>query len=210
MNSKSGLILLAVLSFGLSACATMSGDECIAGDWSAIGYEDGSHGYSIDRHASYRKACAKHGVTPDFSAYQNGRDRGLVEYCQPGRGFSIGSHGGSYSGVCSVDLEAEFLEAYNAGYQLYSLRSRVNRATSSINSMENELDKIEDLLLKHGVSLVTDDLTNEERVFIVAETKDLAERTGQLKAEVKDLYEVRARAEVELEHYLIVVADLGY
>ncbi len=71
----------------------MNADECMTSDWSAIGYEDGAHGYTMDRMGKHRKACAKHGVTPDLTAYQNGRDRGLVEYCQPGRGFSKASMG---------------------------------------------------------------------------------------------------------------------
>ena len=132
MNSKLSLLLLTVVFAGLSGCASMSGDECMTSDWSAIGYEDGARGYTTDRLGKHRKACAKHGVTPDFSAYQSGRDQGLVEYCQPGRGFSVGVNGGSYNGVCSISQEANFLDAYNAGYHLYSLRSRVNNATSSI------------------------------------------------------------------------------
>ena len=68
MNRKSGAILLAIILTGLSGCATMSGDECMTSDWSAIGYEDGARGYTTDRLASHRKACAKHGVTPDFAA----------------------------------------------------------------------------------------------------------------------------------------------
>ena len=210
MNNKIGLVCLVLVFVGLSGCATMSGDECMASDWSAIGYEDGARGYTTDRHAKYRKACAKHGVTPDFSAYMDGREQGLVEFCQPSRGFNVGSGGGRYNGVCSVNLEADFLDAYNAGYHLYTLRSNVNRATSSINSKENELDRIEDQLLEHGVTLIAAETTIEQRVFIVADMKDLAERTGQLQAEVRELYDIRARSEVELEHYQMVVADLGY
>jgi hypothetical protein len=40
--------------------------------------------------------------------------------------------------------------------------------------------------------------------------KNLAERTGKLQAEIKELYDVRARNQIELEHYQLVVADLGY
>lgn len=210
MKSKLSLVWLAMVFAGLSGCATMSGDECMTSDWSAIGYEDGSRGYNTDRFGQHRKACAKHGVTPDFSAYQNGRDQGLVEYCQPGRGFNVGVNGGSYNGVCGVNLEADFLDAYNTGYHLYSLRSNVNRATSSINSKERELDKIEKRMIANGVALIGDDATKEDRILLLAEIKDLSERTGQLEAEIKDLYDIRARSQVELEHYQIVVADLGY
>jgi hypothetical protein len=210
MNSKSGVILLTIIVAGLSGCATMSGDECMTSDWSAIGYEDGARGYTTDRLANRRKACAKHGVTPDFAAYQSGRDQGLVEYCQPSRGFNVGSNGGRYNGVCSVNLEADFLDAYNAGHHLYSIRSRVNRANSSIKSKEHELDEIEDALLQNGLDIIATETTQEERILLLADMKDMAERTGQLEAEIKDLYEVRAHAQAELEHYQMVVVDLGY
>lgn len=210
MNSKSGAILLTIIMAGLSGCATMSGDECMTSDWTAIGYEDGARGYTTDRLASHRKACAKHGVTPDFAAYQSGRDQGLVEYCQPSRGFNVGSHGGRYNGVCSVNLEADFLDAYNAGRHLYTLRSEVNRANSSIKSKEHELEEIEDKVLQNGIDIIAKETTQEERILLLADMKDMAERTGQLEAEIKDLYEVRAHAQAELEHYQMVVVDLGY
>ena len=210
MNRKSGVILLTIAVAGLNGCATMSGDECMTSDWSAIGYEDGARGYNTDRLASHRKACAKHGVTPDFAAYQSGRDQGLVEYCQPSRGFNVGSNGGSYNGVCNVNLEADFLDAYNAGRHLYSLRSDVNRANSLINSKEHELEEIEDALLQNGIDIIAKDTTQEERILLLADMKDMAERTGQLEAEIKELYEVRAHARAELEHYQMVVVDLGY
>ena len=210
MSSKWGLIWLAIVLGSLSGCATMSSEECMASDWSAIGYEDGARGYTTDRFGRHRKACAKHGVTPDFSAYQNGRDQGLIEYCRPNRGFRVGSNGGSYNGVCNVNMEADFLDAYNAGYHLYTLRSNVNRATSSIQSKENELDRIEDKLLRNGVAIIADETTTEDRIFLLADMKNLAERTGKLQSEIKELHDVRARNQVELDHYQLVVADLGY
>jgi hypothetical protein len=210
MNSKWSLIWLAIVLGSLSGCASMSSDECMTSDWSAIGYEDGARGYTTDRFGQHRKACAKHGVTPDFSAYQTGRDQGLVEFCQPYRGFKVGSSGGSYGGVCNVNMEADFLDAYNAGHHLYTLRSNVNRATSAIASKENELDRIEEQLVRNGAAIIADGASMEDRALLLVEMKNLAERTGQLQSEIKDLHDVRARDQVELEHYQLVVADLGY
>ena len=210
MNSKLNLVWLTIVIGSLGGCASMSSDECMTSDWSAIGYEDGSRGFTTDRFGQHRKACAKHGVTPDFSAYQSGRDQGLVEFCQPHRGFNVGSNGGSYNGVCSVNLEADFLDAYNAGYHLYTLRSNVNRANSSIHKKENELERIEDTLIKNGIALIAADTTKEQRILLLADMRNLAERTGKLQAQIKELYDVRARNQVELEHYQLVVADLGY
>ena len=210
MKAKWNLTWMALVFAGLSGCASMSGDECVTSDWAAIGYEDGARGYTTDKMSQRRKACAKHGVTPDFAAYQSGREQGLVEYCQPGRGFDIGSNGGRYSGVCSVDLEADFLDAYNAGYHLYSLRANVNRATSSINSKERELERIEDEMRKKEASLISKEATTEERVLLLADLKDLSERTGQLEAEIKDLYQRRALYQVELDNYQAAVVDYRY
>ena len=210
MNSKLSFILLTMSVVGLSGCATMSSDECMTSDWSAIGYEDGSRGYTTERFSQHRKACAKHGVTPNFTAYQTGRDQGLIEYCQPGRGFQVGSNGGSYNGVCSVNLEADFVDAYNTGYHLYALRSNVSQASSKIASNEREIKRIDDSVASKEAALISNETTQEERILLLADLKELSERAGTLEAEIKDLYEVRARSEVELEHYQMVVADMGY
>ena len=210
MKHRLSLIVLTVALATLSGCATMSGDECMTSDWSAIGYEDGSQGYTMDRMSKHRKACAKHGVTPNLGDYQSGRDQGLVNYCQPGRGFSVGSNGGSYKGVCSVNLEGNFLDAYNAGRHLYVLRSDVNGASSSIGNKQREIDRLDDDVARNEAALISNETTQEERVYLLAELKDLSERIGTLDAEIKDLYEVRARSQVELDHYRLIVADMGY
>lgn len=210
MKRNWNLIWVALVVSGLGGCAGMSGDECVTSDWAAIGYEDGARGYTTDRISQRRKACAKHGVTPDFAAYQSGREQGLVEYCQPGRGFDVGSNGGRYNGVCSVDLEADFLDAYNAGYHLYTLRSNVNRANSAINAKERELQRIKDEMRDKEASLIGEETTTEERVLLLVDLKDLSERTGQLEAEIQDLYEQRARSQVELEQYQVAVIDHRY
>lgn len=210
MNSRPGLICVTLAIVGLSGCATMSGDECMTSDWEAIGYEDGVRGYTPDRIGKHRKACAKHGVTPSLVDYQRGRDQGLVEYCQPSRGFKVGANGGSYNGVCNAHHEADFLDAYNAGSQLYVLRSNVNRANSAIQSKEYELEEIEEDSAATEVLLISPQTTTEERVALLLDLKSHSERTGQLEAEIKDLYEQRAYARVELEHYQVMIADLGY
>ncbi len=210
MNRHTGFVLLALALAGLSGCATMSGEECVTSDWEAIGYEDGARGYTSEQLGARRKACAKHGVTPDFAAYQRGRQQGLVEYCQPGRGFSVGSGGGRYNGVCSAHNEADFLEAYNAGQHLYALRSNVNRATNAINARERELDRIRDEMTAKEAALISSETTSEERVVLLLDLKELSERTGQLEAEIKGLYDERARHQVELENYQVALVDFGY
>jgi hypothetical protein len=210
MNSKWVNILLALAFLGLSGCASMSADECMMSDWSAVGYEDGARGYTSDRFSQHRKACAKHGVSADFQAYQRGREQGLVEFCQPGRGFTYGVNGGRYNGVCSADLEPEFMDAYNVGYRLYTLRAAVSSADSAIYARQGELKYAEDRIVAIGIDLISDSTTTEQRVALLAEMKDLSERTGELESEIEFLIAERARAEQELQYYEQTVVALGY
>ena len=203
-------IMLSLLVIGLAGCATMSGDECATSDWTAVGYEDGSRGYTSERFGKHRKACAKHGITADFEAYQQGRSQGLVEFCQPGRGFNLGVNGGQYNGVCSVELEADFLDAYRAGQQLYTLRSKVSSANTQIHNKKHELEDIEDQITHNEAQLIGDQTTTEDRVLLLADLKRLSERTGELENTIEALIADRARHEQNLQHYEQTVAAYGY
>ena len=188
----------------------MSENECLMSDWSAIGYEDGSRGYTSDRFSQHRKACAKHGVAADFQGYQRGREEGLREYCQPGRGFTVGSNGARYNGVCPAELEGEFVEAYNVGHKLYSLRSAVSSASAAIQSNRNELDYAEKRMTAIGVELIAEETSTDQRVALLAELKDLSERKGELESEIDHLIAEHARAEQELSYYEQTVAAYRY
>lgn len=201
MNTKWLNVAAATLVLGLSGCASMSANECALSDWSAIGYEDGARGYSSDAFSQRRKACAKHGVSADFQAYQQGRSQGLREFCQPGRGFTYGENGGNYNGVCPAELEGEFVEAYNVGYKLYSLRAAVNNANSALYAAQSELEYAEKRIITIGLELVAEETTTEQRVLLLAELKDTTERKGELESEIDFLIAERARAEQELQYY---------
>ena len=194
----------------LSGCASMSSEECVNSDWVAIGYEDGANGLSTDKFASRRKACAKHGVTADFQAYQEGRDEGLVEFCQPSRGFNHGANGYAYNGVCDAALEEEFLDGYRVGSRLYTLRSNVSNANSRIYAKEAELERTRDKIRAKEAELISDDVTIEQRVLLLADLKELSERTGELETEIEALIADRARYEYELRDYEATVASFGY
>ncbi|MDX1517679.1 MAG: DUF2799 domain-containing protein [Woeseiaceae bacterium] len=210
LNGAIGVITLALVILGLSGCASMSSEECAVSDWAAIGYEDGSRGYTMDRFATHRKACAKHGYTADFGAYQTGRKEGLVEFCQPSRGYNLGVSGSRYNGVCDVAMEEEFLDAYRVGYQLYSLRANVNNANSRIYSKERQLEHVEDEIVAKGALLISDETTTEQRIILMAELKGLSEQKGELETEIELLIQDRARYEYELADYERTVAAYGF
>lgn len=188
----------------------MSADECLTSNWQMIGFEDGARGYGAERLGQHRKSCAKHGVTPDLQAYRTGRAEGLQDFCQPARGFHLGTRGAHYNGVCPSEMEGDFLDAYRAGYHLYELQANVNSANYQIKAKQNELDEITDLVREKEALLIASETTIQDRILILADLKDMSERTGQLETEIDVLIDDRARHEEQLTHYQSTVAHFGF
>lgn len=199
-----------VTLISLSGCAGMNADECVTGDWHTIGFEDGSRGYAADRLGDHRRACAKHGVSPDFVAYRAGHKEGLRDFCQPSRAFRLGSSGGAYNGVCHAQQENVFLDAYRSGHHLYTLRSRVNSIDQKIGARENEIEATRERIREAEAALIGADTPTEERILLLSDIKKFAERSGELEAEIELLRQDRVRHEYELASYQQVLADTGY
>src|SRR5690554_1264834 len=102
-----------------SGCATMTQGECLTGNWTRVGYEDGAAGHPPSRLGNHEAACAAHGLGVDAQAYFDARERGLLEYCTPYGGFNAGSNGRSYHGVCTHDVEGGFLAGYDDGRHVH-------------------------------------------------------------------------------------------
>ena len=191
----------AILLFALSGCATMDREECLTVDWRTVGYEDGVAGYSGDRIGQHRKACAKHGVATDLVAYQAGRQEGLREYCVPANGFRLGSRGGSYSGLCPIDLDPAFTDAFQSGRQLHTLESRLASVNHELNAKRNSLRNAESDMVTRSARAISSEATAEERAQAVVDVKQLGERVGRLKTEIRQLEEERVHCERDLEDY---------
>lgn len=199
-------VLAGVMS--VLGCSGMSANECELADWRAVGYEDGVQGRSTDRFGTHRKNCAKHEVAPDFQTYQAGRAAGLREYCQPARGFSEGSRGAKYQGVCPAGLEADFLSSYYDGRTLYELEHAVNSTSRQIASRKSRMKDIETEITGVMTGVLADDTSGEERAKLLVETKQLAEERITLEQEVDDLQQqLRVRKEELAEHREQIVAQ---
>jgi len=195
-----GLALAATL-LTLSGCAGMSKDECLAVDWRTVGYEDGVEGYPGDHIAQHRKACAKYGVRADLALYQEGRNQGLREFCQPINGYNIGVRGGSYAGVCPAQSEPTFLRAYNAGHELYEMVARVSGAQAELESKRRELARVEHGIVERSAAAISADATPDQRAQAVVDAANLAEKAGRLKVEIRQLSEESVRYQADLDAY---------
>jgi Protein of unknown function (DUF2799) len=187
--------------WALAGCSSMSANECVATDWRTVGYEDGVAGYAGNRVGQYRKACGKHGITPDLTEYQRGRDQGLLEFCKPLNGFRIGARGRGYDGICPSELDPPFLEAYESGRQLHSLRSRVGSAANEISSMRAESDRIDADLVSVAAKILDPSLTKEQRAQLLVDSKHMAERKGEIRARIPQLESDLQMYQRELDDY---------
>jgi hypothetical protein len=199
------LVTFAVCA-ALHGCATMDESECLTSDWRTIGYEDGVAGYSGERIGQHRKACAKHGIAPDLTAYQDGRNQGLREYCQPANGFRVGARGGGYSGFCPSELDGAFVSAYESGRHLHTLQSRVYNASSQLENKRRELNRVEDEIVRASAAVIGRESTGEERAAALVDTKQLAERAGRLKSEIRQLEKDSVLYQRELDDYRATLA----
>lgn len=160
----------------LGSCATMTEDQCLAGDWGGQGFRDGSSGLSMSRLEDHARACAKHGVVPDEAAYRSAREDGLTRYCTVERGFAAGREGDAYGDVCPSDLEVEFLPAYRDGQVVHAAESALESAISRVDSFGSRLEQLDDKIGAKRRECRDDSLAEAER-------ERACERIGELRRE---------------------------
>lgn len=131
--------IVTCLFLGLAACATISKEECLNGNWEEIGFRDGTNGRASDYIQQHAKACSKTGVSPVQSIWEKGRQKGLPVYCVPAKAFSEGKKGNSLRPVCPAAQFAS-LEAANArGLEYHELSEEMNQAQYRINEIERSI-----------------------------------------------------------------------
>ena len=121
----------------LSGCASISREDCLEGDWAAIGERDGAAGRESEaQFARHVTACAKVDVTPERSLWDQGHARGLVTYCTPQSGLREGEEGRRYRDVCPAASEARFLQGYELGLSAHRQRARIQEIGREIAQLQ--------------------------------------------------------------------------
>lgn len=195
-------ILSAVLVFTfalvyLSACATLNKDECKFADWRVIGYEDGSRGYQAARIGKHRSACAEYGIQPDLSAYNSGRIEGLRQYCVPANGYSRGTSGQSYNGVCSGYNEKLFLSAYNHGKEIFHEKKKLQNMKNEFSNNQQYYAELQHELKKKEDLLVSGKLSKDKALLLLNETKNI---TKELEAVDESMHKLEDQIFHQAEH----------
>ncbi len=131
------ILLLPLLT--LLSCASISEEQCRAGDWGAIGLRDGQAGRNLDYINSHFKACAEVGVTPNKSQWLAGRAQGLPQYCTPENAYDLGRDGRSLNNVCPVP-QARLLDRANSwGQEYYDIGQEKDELRDDIRGLEKLL-----------------------------------------------------------------------
>ena len=117
-------------------CASVSREDCVAGDWAGIGARDGAAGrvgdVQFDRHV---QACARVDVTPDRAPWAQGYEAGLRHYCTARVGLREGEAGRPYRGVCPAASEDTFLRGHDLGRSAWQQERRINALEQEINAL---------------------------------------------------------------------------
>ncbi len=134
----------------LVSCASISEQDCQAGNWADIGYKDGVKGKSRAKIADYVQTCSEYGAEVDRQTYLESYETGLTYYCTYDNGFERGRNGSSYNTVCdgpdNTMRAADFRAGYDAGYGEYELRQRFTRYETDIDDLQAELQDVKDRL----------------------------------------------------------------
>jgi hypothetical protein len=179
-------------TLALGSCATMSAEQCMAGDWSGQGYVDGQSGLTMSRLDEHAEACAKHGVSPDAAAYAAGRSQGLVQYCTPHKGFEVGRTGSGYAGVCPSDLEADFMYAHRDGQIVHEVETALSNARGRVDSLGSRLEELDEKITGKQAEARAEGLTEAQR-------EQIRNRIQEIRRERADTEREWRRAQDEID-----------
>ena len=133
------VVLILLLSFTVSGCATLSKEECLTGNWEEIGFRDGTNGRTSDYLQSHAKACEKSDVRPVQSLWEKGRQRGLPAYCVPAKAYSEGKKGNELRPVCPATQTRSLRAANEKGLEYRAYNEEITQAQYRIDEIERSL-----------------------------------------------------------------------
>lgn len=137
------LISAAMISgLALGGCATISEDECAAGNWTDIGYRDGNNGADRTKLSSIVETCGEYGQSVDRTAYLQGFERGLDNYCVPARFYEMGLSGSSFNLTCGARDDGSLRAAYDEGALDYKIEADHRRYQEEVERLQDSIDDV--------------------------------------------------------------------
>lgn len=173
---SAGALLLIV-----TGCASLTPEQCRQGDWRQIGYVDGVKGLPSSQIEEHASACASLGIRPNLDAYLQGRQQGLLSYCQAENGFQVGRRGATHiAGDCPANMRYGFLQQYDFGRQIHALESELSSRRSDISSNRSRIRSGDDRIDRIRGELARSDVTPDKRKSLLSEFNHLLSRKENL------------------------------
>lgn len=165
----------------LAGCASLSPEQCLQADWRQIGFTDGTGGVSAARINDHAKACAEVGVRPNLDEYLRGREQGLVTYCQPENGFTIGRSGSlPNSGDCPEPMKPAFMDQYRRGYQIHAIEQDLAQRRSRIYQNNSKIRKNNERIAAIKEELSNKELPEDRRKTLLNDFNRLVDQKNHL------------------------------
>ena len=111
------LLLLSLLAV-ISACSSLSKEECQSANWLTRGKSDALKGITEPKNTSYQEDCSEHGVTVDNRNNMKGYNEGLDLYCTYQNGYKLGLEDSAQHLYCQKQ-SIEFSKGYKLGAELF-------------------------------------------------------------------------------------------
>jgi hypothetical protein len=158
---KLNVVLAAVLVLSFLGCVSAKSTDiatCEQADWYELGRRDGSQGAPTDRLTKHQKECAQQ-LNPEWETmYTNGRNAGLVEYCDPKNAYELGRMGVSYYYVCPSTVEPQFLGGYRRGQQARELELQNQKLDEKIDDLSQKVIQTSSIYEKKELTTELDQL----------------------------------------------------
>jgi Protein of unknown function (DUF2799) len=194
---------LPLLCAALSACASLSPEQCLHADWRQIGYADGVEGADAGRINDHAKACAEVGVKPNLDDYLRGREQGYEKYCRPANAFTLGRRGSGYHvDECQESMKPAFLYEYERGRQVYLIENDLAQRRSQIEQNHRQLRRSDERIGAIRGELARSDLPADRRTGLLNEFNRLVEDKNALSRENAFLYPEADRLQLRLQQKL--------
>lgn len=205
-------ILLLLTLTQLGACAVMSKQECLSADWRQVGFDVALNGNTdiSDAYNRRQQACAKHGATANWRQFQLGHSDGTVEYCQLENAMALGANGNSRvvdQQVCAERDYPGFRQAFNVGYQLHILLSRVRDSNESISNLSSSRYDYKKSINPIRHKLDEDNIDDSERKRLRYELREVRNHIYEIDREIEHYRQRVYQEQSEADHYIDNVYD---
>ena len=136
--------LVVLIIIFLASCTTPGPQTCQEADWYELGRQDGAKGLAMEENFHKRvKMCPKTSQQEILTLYINGRNAGLVEYCQPENGYELGKQGSPLKEVCPTDgTKNDFKEFYRKGERVRKLKEANQDLNRRISTLFEQVNRV--------------------------------------------------------------------